>query len=185
MAFLVYERVFEGRAHVLRPTGENFSLAGYNLIYKAWEKLNKPVNKGWSVSEEDLIKLQCGNQHSCESRRLLVDFDPKSKSRIGIFELLNIYAYTHGNTHETVEWTPLMLQGRDAFYDEYDKDITMEKSKIIGNIPDPQEGTDFIEFLYLNGADKGWNWGRNGMTNAAFLQDKARDYFTLDNFFDS
>jgi len=31
--------------------------------------------------------------------------------------------------------------------------------------------------LYLNGTDRGWNWGRNGMTNAAFLQNSARDYF--------
>jgi hypothetical protein len=30
--------------------------------------------------------------------------------------------------------------------------------------------SESIEFLYQNGHDKSWNWGRVGATNAAFLQ---------------
>jgi len=34
-----------------------------------------------------------------------------------------------------------------------------------------------MELLYLNGDNQGWNWGRNGMTNAAFIHGPARTYF--------
>ena len=36
MAFLLFERaVVDGRP-VISPTGSTYSLAGYNLLYKAW-----------------------------------------------------------------------------------------------------------------------------------------------------
>jgi len=38
-------------------------------------------------------------------------------------------------------------------------------------------GSEFVEFLYLQGDDGGWNWGRNGSTNAAILHGEAREYF--------
>lgn len=42
-------------------------------------------------------------------------------------------------------------------------------------LPEPSDDTpDFVEFLYLQG---NWNWGMNGITNAAFLRGKARAYF--------
>jgi len=52
MAFLVYKK----QNGMLIATGEKFSLAGYNLIYRLWEKRGKPTEQGWHVSANDLIK---------------------------------------------------------------------------------------------------------------------------------
>ena len=39
MAFLIFERTDGSEiSGMLRPTGASFRLAGYNLIYQAWEK---------------------------------------------------------------------------------------------------------------------------------------------------
>ena len=71
-----------------------------------------------------------------------------------------------------------MLKFHDVFYQKYEQEISpTQKAEIMNAIPCDFHGADFIEFLYLNGDDKGWNWGRSGMTNAAFLHDAARDYF--------
>jgi hypothetical protein len=65
-----------------------------------------------------------------------------------------------------------------VFYEEYEQGISPEqKVAILKAIPSVSEGAEFIEFLYLNGDDNGWNGGKNGMTNAAFLERGARDYF--------
>ena len=72
----------------------------------------------------------------------------------------------------------MMLRLRDVQYEEYENDISdQEKEQKIKTLKDPGNEEDFVEFLYLNGPNKGWNWGRNGMTNAAFIQGPARDYF--------
>jgi len=170
MAFLIFEKVIENNSSVFRNTNEAFQLAGYNLIYKAWEKNNRPINQGWHVSADELIRLHYNGEHSYETRRLMIDFDPYAKRRIGIIELLDIYAYT-----DEVYWTPLMLRMRDIFYqDDYNQDITAEiKARLLGNLAEPNGNSDFVEFLYL----KGWNWGKNGMTNAVFIQGEARKYF--------
>ena len=71
-----------------------------------------------------------------------------------------------------------MLRLRDVFYEEYDPEITdQQKNEIMQQLPEPNDDSDFVEFLYLNGPDKGWNFGSNGRTNAAFLQGEARAYF--------
>ncbi len=71
-----------------------------------------------------------------------------------------------------------MLKLRDVLYEEFEKDISDgEKEKKIKVLKDPGNEEEFVEFLYLNGSDKGWNWGRNGMTNAAFIHGPAREYF--------
>ena len=71
-----------------------------------------------------------------------------------------------------------MLRFKDILYKEYDSEITdNEKNEKVREIQIPTNEDDFVEFLYLNGSDKGWNWGMNGMTNAAFIQGPARDYF--------
>ena len=71
-----------------------------------------------------------------------------------------------------------MLRFRDVMYEEFKNEITKKDKEIkINKIQDPDYQEDFVEFLYINGTDKGWNWGINGMTNAAFIQGPARDYF--------
>ena len=175
MAFLYYQR----KNGVLNKTGNTFSLAGYNLIFKLWELKGKPTDQGWHVSADDLIKEHSSGKESQASGALIIDFDPNAKWRIGLIELLDIYLYTYsGATRDVSGWSPMMLRFRDVMYKEYDHEIREEeKSEMLDKIHDPDNKEDFVEFLYLNGTDKGWNWGRNGMTNAAFIQSPAREYF--------
>ena len=173
IAFLLYERKTEENTSLLCPTGENYHLAGYNLIYRAWKDHGSPINTGWHVSADELIRLHTNQEHTYDSRRLLIDFHPSSTYRIGIIELLDIYAYTFGNDDLEAEWTPMMLRLRSILYTEegpFDKE---RKASILSELPDGEDSQDIVEFLYLSG----WNWGRNGMTNAAFIEGEARNYF--------
>jgi hypothetical protein len=57
MAFLIFEQTaLEGHS-ILRPTGGTFKLAGYNLLYRAWENRGKPLNVGWQVARDELLRL--------------------------------------------------------------------------------------------------------------------------------
>lgn len=179
MAFKVYSRTVSTQVEILDYQDEEFSLAGYNLIYEAWNK-EKPINKGWHVTADELIKIKSENKQSYSDRRLLIDFDPTADWRIGIIELLDIYIYTYGDEKtNNVIWSPMMLKFRDVIYDEDVKGLTIEqisKKKNHIEISD-YSGEETIEFLYLNGSNRGWNWGMNGMTNAAFIFGEARKYF--------
>ena len=179
MAFLEFECFQTEGEQLIHPTGDKFRLAGYQLIYQAWELKGKLLDTGWHVSEDDLIRIHSADIHDTQTRRLIIDFDPNSKWRIGLVELLDIYAFTWSDGNGTPVWTPLMLRLRDVFNKEYDTPlISSKKDEILSRIPEPKSDTpDFVEFLYLNGAANGWKWGKNGMTNAVFLQGKARGYF--------
>jgi len=175
MAFMVYSK----KNGQLIQTGKYFSLAGYNLIYNLWEKLGRPTDQGWHMSAGDLIREYTGGKGTIDTTALLIDFHPTSRNRIGIIELLDIYAFTYsGASEKEAGWTPMMLRLRDVLYEEYENDISAQgKEEKIRCLKDSGNEEDFIEFLYLNGPDKGWNWGRNGMTNAAFIHGPAREYF--------
>lgn len=178
MAFLVYERMSKAGKDILRATGNHFTLGGHSLIYKAWEARGKPKNQGWHVNADELIKLYSGGQASYETMRLIIDYDPNSKTSIGLIELLHVYAYTYAKT-DKVDWTPLMLRLRDVYICNPKETITKDKkAEMISEIT-PYYSDDYIEFLYLQGdKDKrGWAWGRNGSTNAAFIHGEARKYF--------
>lgn len=183
MAFLLFERTVVGNRSVIMPTGSTFSLAGYNLIFKAWQALGSPLNKGWHITADELIQLHTDHDHNYSTRRLIIDFDPNATWRIGLIELLDVYAYTWDDGKNGPSWTPLMLRFRDIYYEEYNSPFDQAKKAIIlSDLTEPVTGSpDFIEFLYLNGPSYGWNWGKSGMTNAVFLQGAARDYFR--NFF--
>jgi len=73
----------------------------------------------------------------------------------------------------------MLFRLRDVHYKEYDPPIDQgSKAAILSDLPEPDsDDPEFVEFLYLNGPAYGWNWGKNGMTNAVFLQGAARDYF--------
>jgi hypothetical protein len=175
MAFLFYRR----NNGFLKNTGETFKLAGYNLIFQLWQTKGKPTDQGWHITADDLIRLYSGGTATHDTGALIIDFDPTSKWRIGLVELLDIYLYTYrGSSKDTSGWSPMMLCLKDILYEEYDHMIKPdEKDGRITELTEPQNSENSVEFLYLNGSDKGWNWGRNGMTNAAFLQGSARDYF--------
>ncbi|MCE9553156.1 MAG: hypothetical protein K8T91_07230 [Planctomycetes bacterium] len=178
MSFLLYERFSSEGVRFLRPTGEDFSLAGYNLIYSAWVRRGRPTARGWHVTAGELIELQTCGQHDCRTRSLVIDFHPSAKWRIGLVELLDIYAYTYQATApQESAWTPFMLRGRYIFYTEYKHDITVQKQQIISLLSEAVSDADVIEFLYLNGTDTGWNWGSSGRANAVFIEEEARTYF--------
>lgn len=179
MAFLEFERFQTKGEWFLRPTGNTFRLAGYNLIYQAWELKGKPLDIGWHISQEELINIYSAGIHELSTRRLVIDFHPGAKDRIGLIELLDIYAYTYSDGNGNPEWTPLMLRLRNVFYEVYDQPVDdLRKGEILTSLPEPgSDKPDIVEFLYLNGSDIGWNWGKNGMTNAVFLHKPARKYF--------
>ena len=179
MAFLLLERDVIGGRAIIRPTGTKFSLGGYNLIYQSWLAYGSPVDTGWHTTANELIQILTDQAHSYTTRRLIIDFDPNATWRIGLIELLDVYAYTWGDGNGGPSWTPLMLRLRDVHYEEYDSPIDQaQKAGILSNLTESAtDSPDFVEFLYLNGPAYGWNWGKNGMTNAAFLQGAARDYF--------
>jgi hypothetical protein len=116
-----------------------------------------------------------------DSHALLIDFVPNANNRIGFVEIINIHLYTYGED-ESVFWSPMMLELRSVFYRDYKGFTPKFKEKTIKEFKIKNEREKIIEFLYLNGDDYSWNWGKNGMTNAAFLDSSARKYFK--HFFD-
>jgi hypothetical protein len=179
MAFLLFEREVVGVRPMIRPTGTQFSLGGYNLIYQSWLAHGSPVDNGWHATAEELIQILTEQAQNYSTRRLIIDFDPNATWRIGLIELLDVYAYTWSDGNGGPSWTPLMLRLRDVHYEEYDPPIDQaRKAEIFSDLKEPGlDSPDFVEFLYLNGPAYGWKWGKNGMTNTVFLQGAARDYF--------
>ncbi len=153
---------------------QGYKLAGYNLLYKLWNKRNKPVECGWSVTADDLLK-EHGEGFSSDDYALVIDFHPSAKNRIGLVEIEVIHVYTYGNDRDAF-WSPIMLELRDVYYDEdFDGPLTPDrKQDILARLKLSQPRKKIIEFLYLQ---DGWHWGRNGSTNAAFIFDDARKYF--------
>lgn len=176
MTFLLYKPTYDGVATRFAPTGQTFKMAGNHLIKKAWIRYGRPIDKGWSVSADELIRILTDDAETYQTLRLFVDFHPGSRRRIGIVEILDIHAYTFGQTGTEPRWTPFMLRMRDIFYEEdYEPELTdATKATILSSLDDPSDFNESIEFLYMT---KDWGWGRNGMTNAAFIDGKARDYF--------
>jgi hypothetical protein len=172
MAFMLYEKQYKKGKDIYINIDEPYRLAGYNLIYEAWERKGKPVNSGWLLSKKEMSdSFEDGKEYA-----FLIDFDPSSDYRIGIIEINKIYVYTYGdNKDKTVWWSPLMLELNDILNLTEDDIDLKEKAKILRRIEIDSNKKSFIEFLYLNGEK--WNWGRNGSTNAAFIQDEARAYF--------
>jgi hypothetical protein len=119
MGFFVFEEYGSTAGTLLRKTSETFKLAGYNLLHQAWEARGKPLDEGWQVSREELVRLRFPNE-TASSKRLIIDFDPNADWRIGLIEPLVIYAFSFGGDNQTVTWTPLMIKLRDVFYREYE-----------------------------------------------------------------
>lgn len=176
MAFLVYQQ----KNGILVSTGQSFKLAGYNLIYTIWTAIGKPTDQGWHISADDLNNAYNEGKKPSETFRFLIDVDPNAHRRIVITELLDIYVYTfRGTTREESSWSPMMLRMRYVMFEEFDdREVSLEeKQMMIQGIEDVDHQEDFVEFLYMNGSQRGWTWGMNGMTNAAFLQGAAREFF--------
>jgi hypothetical protein len=166
MAFLLYHKKVDNDKVFYINKNQNYKLGGYGLIFQAWVQKGKPINKGWSATANELLSNYDSN-FEADKHLLLIDFDPNSKYRIGIIEIEKIHVYTYGNEEDGSVY--------NVFYEEeYDCLSVEEKGEIISKIEVGIDRGRNIEFLYLQG---GWNWGRNGSTNAAFIPDEARNFF--------
>ena len=174
MAFMLFKKERGDNGVCYSNANQGYRLAGYNLLYGLWNKRNKPTECGWSVTADDLLK-EHGEGFSSGDYALVIDFDPNSRKRIGLVEIEAIHVYTYGDGSR-VDWSPLMLELRDVYYnDEFDGSLTpSQKQDILVRFELSATRKKIIEFLYLQG---GWNWGRNGSTNAAFILEDARRYF--------
>ena len=179
MTFHVYSVQADQLSQTLVNTGQEFHLAGNRLLRQAWQARNCPVNTGWSVGADELIQLLTNGAETYESRRLIIDYHPSSMDRIPLIEILEVFVFNWGTANPiAVEWTPLMFRMRNVW--EHWSNARMsqtERDLLKTSIVNPPYGGEFVEFLYLKGDEGGWNWGRNGSTNAAFIHDAARDYF--------
>lgn len=129
------------------------------------------------MTSDELIKEHTNGTGSAKTHSLVIDFHPQSNKRIGLIEINAIYAYTYADDNDA-EWTPLMLKLQDVYYEEFDKELSaIEKAEKKNRVILGNERNEIVEFLYVNGKSLGWNWGRNGMTNAAFLRKDALQYF--------
>jgi hypothetical protein len=175
MAFLIFKKQSSGAGVCYSDARQHYKLGGKSgLIYRLWDKKNRPVECGWSVTANDLLQ-EHGSEYSHDGYALVIDFHPEAKDRIGLVEIEAIHVYTYGSS-DGAYWSPMMLELRDVYYDEdFDQPITPEqKQEILERCELSSTRKKIIEFLYLQG---NWNWGRNGSTNAAFIFDDARKYF--------
>lgn len=187
MSFLIFNVETINGTKYYTNSKQHFKLAGYknqNLLYNLWCKPTgcepKPINKGWSVNKDDLIRIYSPEQKDIA---FCIDYHPNSKDRIGIVEIDKIHLFTIGEdenadniSNTKVDWVPMMLELKTVLYlnnlkgtlTTEEKDIHLSKIKI-------EQQKRVIEFLYLKGET--WNWGKNGMTNASFIEEKPREYF--------
>ena len=174
MAFMLFKKERNGSKVFYTNAHQGYKLAGQQLLYKLWLKRNKPTERGWSVTADDLLREQ-GEGLSGDGYALVIDFHPGATNRVGLVEIEAVHIYTYGNETGAF-WSPLMLELRDVYYDEdFDGPLTPDrKQDILARVELAPARKKIIEFLYLQG---GWNWGRNGSTNAAFIHDGARKYF--------
>lgn len=103
MTFMIYTKA----GNNLIATGESFALAGRNnLIYKLWNKRGQPTDTGWHMSADELIQEYTEGNETIQTKAFLIDFHPNVRTRIGIIELLDIYAYTYSGASKTeAGWT--------------------------------------------------------------------------------
>lgn len=179
MTFHLFECQQSDGRDVLRLTDQGFRLAGYNLLYRAWVARGKPIDQGWRVSADELIAILTGGEESYTTRRLIIDFHPSNMNRIALIELQEIFLFNWaGQISGAVSWTPMMLRLREVRDEWVDSPMSAEQRReLVARLEVDEYGAEFVEFLYLQGDDGSWVWGRNGSTNAAFLHGEARDYF--------
>lgn len=176
--FHVYERTQREGKIELVMTNETFSLAGRNtgLLHQIWLRRGKPINNGWDASADEILKVRSKEAQNGTTHCLIIDFDPWSKKRVALIELLHVYVFTWGDeTTGKVWWNPLMIKLNDSL--SKDPATAQETQGLKGRYEPIQANEHILEFLYLNGDRQGWIWGKAGRTNAAFLHKKARDYF--------
>ena len=102
-------------------------LAGHQLTYRAWQNRGRPLNEGWDVSVDELIRLHSNSARNSDSHAFIVDYDPSSRARLALIELLHIYLYTYGDpSNQRATFSPLLLRFRDTLTRPLDPDVGRE-----------------------------------------------------------
>jgi len=171
MAFYLYEKAGENE---FRKTRE-IKLAGRNSIYNLWCQ-KKPLDKGWEITQKELLKHITKKHDGYENFKIIIDFYPSSDNQIELIEIFDMFIYTYGNEQGEVSWSVLMVRVRD-FWKCYNIDTSNRNKHLELITCEEHYEDDIFEFLYLQGEDGGWKWGKVGMVNAAFIHKKAREYF--------
>ena len=174
MAYLKFERFLNNGETLVRPAG-SIMLGGRNLIYRAWNIRGQPLDEGWHVSAKELIEI---NGDDPAQVVLVIDWNPGSKTYVGLAELLDVYAYTWAHGGDVPRWTPVMFRMR-SLLDETVENREQKRERLNAGLPEPDpDKPDFVSFLYMAGEKDGWRWARGRGTNAAaFLHGPAREHF--------
>ncbi len=182
MPFFLYEyEVQNSHEHFTKIGG--ISLAGYNAIHSLWKKKGKPINTGWRITLDELIEEITNAQHNSKTRKIVIDWAPSAKDKIGLMELLDIYLYTEGDSDKgRADWSPMMWELAGVLNEDYPAKLTPnQKEERIIDFSVPLRNTasesKTAEFLYLSGDKEGWKFGRIGQVNAVFIYGDARKYF--------
>lgn len=153
-------------------------LAGHNAIQNLWVKKDRPFEKGWAISSEELIKYVLNKNDTEKKYSIIIDSAPSVNTKIDYKELHDIHLYTFKNQHEDkADWSVILLRVRDV----YGRTDIKEEERSSANNQFYFEEYDknlIYSFLYLHGDYRGWNWGRLGQMNGAWIYPNARKYFS-------
>src|SRR5579862_4406676 len=94
MAFILFKKEHTATGMYYSDARQGYKLAGYNLLYKLWNKRSKPMECGWSVNADDLLR-EHGEGLNGNDYALVIDFHPDAKHRIGLVEIEAIHIYTY------------------------------------------------------------------------------------------
>lgn len=157
---------------------DEVSLAGHNVIYNQWKKKGEPRNEGWQINSNDL-ENELQNLVDADYRSLvLIDYDPSGKEEVVLLQVKDIYAYTYASKDTgEVWWTPIMLRMQKVFGRELQNELSDKQRKDLISNFNAEYQEEVIEFLYLQGEKRGWNWGMVGRVNGALIPPEAREYF--------
>lgn len=176
MPFYLYETFQNNNSYCYKKIRQ-VQLAGYNAIYDLWVDNAKPIEQGWHIKADDLIKKTTNDTGNYSSHRIIVDLAPRNKNEIFLLELLDIYLYTYGDQATgKAHWSPLMLRLRDVYYC-YSNDEFEDRLKLVNEFYGLQYSEDIFEFLYIQGNDKGFVFGPVGSVNGALIHKDAKNYF--------
>jgi len=155
---------------------DEISLAGWRIIYNIFKRKNLYSELkedrngiGWEISKSELKEQLLLDGYEEDHYEIVYDVEP-TKIRTNLKQLEKLYLYTHNYHENKAHWTVIML---------ILKDILFEDSRILNKEkfdPNPN-GKEIVEFLYLQGDDGSWSYGKVGQMNAAMIEPDARDYF--------
>ena len=177
MAIYLYKHI-QGSENIHYELVDGIALAGYNIIYNQWRKKGEPRNEGWQIDFNDLVSELQDKVSPGYRPAILIDYDPSGKEEAVLLQVNDLYAYTYACKDTGKVWgTPIMLHMQKVFGRSLPEGSNAEQRKDLISRFDAEYQEEVIEFLYLQGEDRGWNWGMVGRVNAALIPPDARKFF--------